>query len=214
MPIQLTCVCGKKLTVPDDAAGRRARCPECNAVVPVPGVAPEPPPPPPEERTATGRVDQAMDTFIEDLAKSRERAPELTQIATGLLIWSGVALILSLLASMFADEGRIILWLLIDVPMCAVGAAVGLATIKGWPRTPEMVNLLMPGMLGASYVLFWQATMIVIGWSFLHFVTAVVWLGGSGFLYWYFRWHGAAKLFDANADEPAADDPSKGKTAS
>lgn len=44
MPIVFNCTCGKTLRVPDASAGKRAKCPACNAVVPVP--APEPPPEP------------------------------------------------------------------------------------------------------------------------------------------------------------------------
>jgi hypothetical protein len=44
MPITFNCTCGKTLRVPDAHAGRRAKCPVCNAVVAIP--APEPPPEP------------------------------------------------------------------------------------------------------------------------------------------------------------------------
>lgn len=43
MPITLNCACGKSLRVPDSAAGKRAKCPACAAVLAVP-VPPEPPP--------------------------------------------------------------------------------------------------------------------------------------------------------------------------
>jgi|GEM_PF-6036276 len=36
MPIRLACACGKQLQVPDTAAGRKVRCPACQAVVIVP----------------------------------------------------------------------------------------------------------------------------------------------------------------------------------
>jgi hypothetical protein len=37
VPITFNCPCGKTLRVPDEHAGRRAKCPACGAVVPVPG---------------------------------------------------------------------------------------------------------------------------------------------------------------------------------
>jgi hypothetical protein len=37
MPITFNCPCGKTLKVPDEHAGRRAKCPVCSAAVPVPG---------------------------------------------------------------------------------------------------------------------------------------------------------------------------------
>jgi hypothetical protein len=42
MPITFNCTCGKTLRVPDETAGRRAKCPACNAVVNVPKPEPEP----------------------------------------------------------------------------------------------------------------------------------------------------------------------------
>lgn len=40
MPITLTCACGKMLRVADEHAGRRVKCPACNAVATAP--VPEP----------------------------------------------------------------------------------------------------------------------------------------------------------------------------
>jgi hypothetical protein len=37
VPITFSCPCGKTLRVPDEHAGRRAKCPACGAVVPIPG---------------------------------------------------------------------------------------------------------------------------------------------------------------------------------
>ena len=42
MPITFNCACGKTLRVPDANAGRRAKCPACNAVVNVPAPEVEP----------------------------------------------------------------------------------------------------------------------------------------------------------------------------
>ena len=36
MPITFACACGKTLRVPDASAGKRAKCPACAAVMPVP----------------------------------------------------------------------------------------------------------------------------------------------------------------------------------
>lgn len=48
MPITLSCSCGKALRVPDSAAGKKAKCPACAAVLEVPAPAPAPPEPEPE----------------------------------------------------------------------------------------------------------------------------------------------------------------------
>lgn len=60
--MMLRCECGKALRVPDDAAGKKVRCPACQAVLTVPAedlppiaeviAAPAPPPPPPPRRVA------------------------------------------------------------------------------------------------------------------------------------------------------------------
>jgi len=42
MPIMFNCPCGKTLRVPDEHAGRRAKCPACNAIVNIPAPEPEP----------------------------------------------------------------------------------------------------------------------------------------------------------------------------
>lgn len=47
MPISLSCSCGKALRVPDSAAGKKAKCPACAAVLEVPAPAPAEPEPEP-----------------------------------------------------------------------------------------------------------------------------------------------------------------------
>ena len=42
MPITVSCPCGKKLRVADEHAGKRVKCPACQAVSTVPAPEPEP----------------------------------------------------------------------------------------------------------------------------------------------------------------------------
>ncbi|MBN9118686.1 MAG: hypothetical protein J0I06_05940 [Planctomycetes bacterium] len=42
MPVRVSCTCGKHLQVPDAAAGKKVRCPACQAVLTVPADAPRP----------------------------------------------------------------------------------------------------------------------------------------------------------------------------
>ena len=42
MPITISCPCGKKLRVADEHAGKRVKCPACQAVSTVPAPEPEP----------------------------------------------------------------------------------------------------------------------------------------------------------------------------
>lgn len=45
MPIQIDCACGKRLIAPDTAAGKKAKCPGCGAIVTIPSAASPPPEP-------------------------------------------------------------------------------------------------------------------------------------------------------------------------
>lgn len=214
MPITMTCACGKTLSVPDDAAGRRARCPACNAVMQVPGTPPEPPAEPAGPRRTTDRVDEVIDAFSEDLARSRERAPEMTQIAKGLLVWAGAAALLTFLAALFADDGSLVQWLVVHLPMAIVAALLGVAMIKAWHRTPTTMTFAAPLMIGANYVMFWGWANRVSGWGTVYFVISLVYLGGFLFLYWYFRQPGVVSVFTVPAVEADASGSSEGKTSS
>src|SRR5690349_19559292 len=69
MSISVPCPgCGRKLKAPDAAAGKRARCPDCQTVVTLPAVAgigltaaQSPPPPPPPEKDPFDEYDIAPD---------------------------------------------------------------------------------------------------------------------------------------------------------
>ncbi len=59
MPIQLSCKCGKKLRVADDAAGKRVKCPQCKATLPVPvAEALEDDAPPPSKKIRPAPVEE------------------------------------------------------------------------------------------------------------------------------------------------------------
>ena len=203
MSIKLTCQCGQPLSVPDEAAGRRARCPACNAVVPVPGTAPAPPPEPEAGATGpTGPVDQAVDTFMSDLERSRERSPQVTQMAMALLIWSGASFLLTFVASWgyYGLPAPLAYWFLVYVPISLAGALVGLGTIKNWPWTPKAMEIASVLVMGASYALFWEAMIWVSDWRSAFFLLVnVVNLGGFAFLNWYYRGHGITAHFAVDA---------------
>ena len=65
MPIQFTCSCGKKLSVPDTSAGKLVKCPGCHAVTRVPDTAAGEPAPvaatKPVKRPRAGADDLAQD---------------------------------------------------------------------------------------------------------------------------------------------------------
>ncbi|MEX2316811.1 MAG: hypothetical protein WD669_06645 [Pirellulales bacterium] len=46
MPIEVTCPsCNRRFNAPDNAAGKKAKCPQCGGVIAIPIAAPPPPPP-------------------------------------------------------------------------------------------------------------------------------------------------------------------------
>jgi hypothetical protein len=47
MPVTFSCACGKTLRIADEHAGKRVKCPACQAISTVPAPLPPPPPPPP-----------------------------------------------------------------------------------------------------------------------------------------------------------------------
>lgn len=62
MPIPVACGCGKKLRIKDELAGRKIRCPECKAVVPVRA----------PERSAE---DEALDVLLSESPDDERPAP-------------------------------------------------------------------------------------------------------------------------------------------
>lgn len=72
MPIAFNCTCGKTLRVPDESAGRRAKCPACGAVVQVPAPEQEPEfevveePPPRPGAARHGEIPRAKPVEEED----------------------------------------------------------------------------------------------------------------------------------------------------
>ena len=188
MAIEFQCVCGRKLTVSDDAAGRKAKCPSCGAVSDVPGVsAPET-----EEAPQESKVNQVVDQLSSDLAESRERAPQLTQIAVALAVWAGVLLVISFFLSIHSVPA----WMLVWLPMSLAGAVMALGIIKADPRTPKFVEFASPVIVGANWAILWLSTAkgMSPGALFILLITLVN-VAGFSFLFWYFRRPGMHILF-------------------
>lgn len=92
MPITFACPCGKTLRVNDDLAGRRVRCPACQAAATVPAAEPPPafevvddpsaplvpPPPPPPARPRVKAAPAAELEFevVEDAPRPKRRRYE------------------------------------------------------------------------------------------------------------------------------------------
>jgi predicted RNA-binding Zn-ribbon protein involved in translation (DUF1610 family) len=72
MPINMSCPsCGKTLSAPDTAAGKKAKCPACGQVMIVPATAA---PPPQEPETGYGLMDE-LDDAIAAAAPNAKTAP-------------------------------------------------------------------------------------------------------------------------------------------
>jgi hypothetical protein len=77
MPIRVVCrSCGRQLNAPDKLAGRKVKCPQCQAAVPIPAaVSVKAEPPAPKERSVPKRRPPDSDEQITTERKTR-RAPE------------------------------------------------------------------------------------------------------------------------------------------
>jgi hypothetical protein len=98
MPIHLACACGKELNVREDLAGKKVRCPECQAVVPVPPADRPRPDREEEDRPARWRP-ELEDDDAED--ESRWKYPARKPPSQQLVLRSSV-LILAFLGSALA----------------------------------------------------------------------------------------------------------------
>ncbi|KPL04520.1 MAG: hypothetical protein AMK75_01070 [Planctomycetes bacterium SM23_65] len=195
MAIEFTCNCGKRLSVPDDVAGRRAKCPSCGAVLDVPGAAP---PPPSAEGESTSKVDQVVDKLSADFAESRERAPQLTQIAVALAVVAGATLVLTF----FVSLSMIVVWILVWLPVSAAGGLGALGIIKAHARTPKLVQLAAPVIVGINWAMLWRAAGSPMSpGALLTLLIAAVNLAAYGFLYWYFSRHDTLLLFPEETED-------------
>ena len=85
MPVTFPCPCGNTLRVNDDLAGRRVRCPTCQAAVAVPAAEPPPAfevvdgpvnPPPPAARAKARPVAPPEFEAADDTPRPKRRPPE------------------------------------------------------------------------------------------------------------------------------------------
>jgi len=196
MAIEFRCVCGKKLTVPDDAAGRKAKCPSCNAVVNVPG--PTPPPTPDDEVEHVSKVDRMVDQLGEDIAQSKERAPQLTQIAVTLAVLAGATLLLTF----FLSLDTIVVWILVWLPVSVAGGLIALGMVKADPRTPKLVSFVAPVAVGVNWVTLWSAAASPMGPGvLLALIVGLANVAGYGLLFWYFRRDDTLLLFPPETED-------------
>jgi hypothetical protein len=76
MPITFECGCGAELRVADEFAGKRAKCPSCEAVVPVPERRAEEPEEPRPRKAPTARRVAERDEEGEDQSRRREEGDD------------------------------------------------------------------------------------------------------------------------------------------
>ena len=89
MPIQVSCNCGRSLRVKDELAGRKVRCPGCEAVLPVPKPSVDPEEEAlnlllsegPEDRPARSRAPDPVEREEEE-ERPRARAPQMPRPLT------------------------------------------------------------------------------------------------------------------------------------
>jgi len=192
--IEFRCTCGKMLSVPDDAAGRRAKCPSCGALANVPGAAP--PEPPEESEGLTG-------SFID--------APRPLVILAGVLAGSAfLVLILTLIA---AAKNEWITWFFVWLPQAVLGGLGAFWIIQDNPLGKKVLSLAAPGVIGVNYAMFWLSiAAVAFGGTrgLLVMFSALIQMGVYGFLYWHYRHGGGsgqsgapeADVIDEDASSP------------
>jgi predicted RNA-binding Zn-ribbon protein involved in translation (DUF1610 family) len=77
MPIQVTCMtCRRAFNAPDNAAGKRAKCPSCGGAIDIPSAAAPPaPPPPPKDDVLDAIPDEPRSFADEDFDDLEVEAP-------------------------------------------------------------------------------------------------------------------------------------------
>jgi len=192
MTIEFRCACGKMLSVPDDAAGRKAKCPNCGALRDVPG---EPPPVAPsvEPESIGGlRVDAP---------------PQLVALAAVMAGTAFGVLALTLIAAVAMSQW--IAWLFVWVPQAVLGGFAAFWLTQANPLAKKTLSMGAPVLIGVNYVTFWWAVQMLTqhgAEGLLCMLPAMIQLSVYAFLYWYFRRDEVETLF--GAADVVADDAS------
>jgi hypothetical protein len=207
-PIKFPCKCGQTLRVPDERAGLPVQCPSCNAIMTAPGTPPdkeeEQKAPPP---TATQKV---VGTVREQIARSMERAPQLTRMAVALGGWAIAVLVLGFLISVINWSSYYFsIWLFVWLPLAAAGGFLAWWMLQARPSTPKMAEMFCPLVVGADWVVFIQSIMTgeAAGYGltgFLVTLMALSGLAGFGFLYFHLRRQDTRLLFVEQTGEEEA----------
>jgi len=198
MTIEFQCVCGKTLSVPDDASGRKAKCPSCGVLVTVPGeTQPEPAPEP----------EGMMDQLSIEYATTRERAPQLVTFAIVLASTAGLVFLLSLIGAIGLTGW--VLWPLVWVPLVALNVVMAILLIRARPVSARWLSSASAASLGGNYVLFWLSirSLSVSLWGLFWMFAAMLNLGVCAVLFWTVRRGQTLALFEAADD---ATEPAKG----
>src|SRR3954449_5900635 len=78
--------CGRALKVPVSAAGKRASCPQCNAIVQVPAISPSQPPVDGDGRR--GEPEIKNQSSANPVSDAHSRTSDLRPLASGPVAWA------------------------------------------------------------------------------------------------------------------------------
>ncbi len=206
MTIKFQCKCGKRLEIDDEYAGREARCPACNATVPVPtltsSAGESPSQPRPVEETPVELVKARI-------AESMSENPMRAKILVVLGCWQAL-LLAAMFVGVFMRSGMFLMWLLIWIPLVAFMEYCVYRNLKGdsLGRVLLLAGTLFSGGVSWTYLFLAVADLTASPTSAaVTFICSFLNLLGCAGLVWYF---GRNQLGDSVVKEDSGNNEAGG----
>lgn len=210
MTIQFQCKCGKRLEIDDEHAGKEARCPACNATVPVPtltssaGASSLPP------RPSSISVEETPVEFVKvRIAEGMSENPMRTKILVVLGCWQAL-LLAAMFVGAFMPGATSIMWLFIWVPLVAFMEYCVYRNLKGdsLGRVLLLAGTFFSGGVSWTYLLLAVANLTASPIpAAVTFICSFLNLLGCAGLVWYF---GRNQLSDSVVKEDSENNGAEG----
>ena len=188
MTIQFKCKCGKSLEMDDEYAGREARCPACNATVPVPTLTPGAG----ESSSQPRPADETPVEFVKaHIAESMQQDPMRTKILVVFGSWQAL-LLAAMFVGIFMRSATLLMWLLIWVPLVAFMEYCVYRNLKGdsLGQSLLLAGTFFSGGVSWTYLLLAVASLAASPTSAaVTFICSFLNLLGCAGLVWYFGWN-------------------------
>ena len=202
MTIQFKCKCGKRLEIDDEHAGKEARCPACDATVPVPTLTSGA-----GESSSQPRAyeETPVELVKAHIAESMKQDPMRTKILVVLACWQALMLA-AMFVGAFMPGATSIMWLLIWVPLVAFMEYCVYRNLKGdsLGRGLLLAGTFFSGGVSWTYLLLAVADLTTSPISAaVTFICSFLNLLGCAGLVWYF---GRNQLSDSVVKEDNGDE--------